>query len=170
MSAFAGTRHDSLMASMLFKVVKSLPAMRSIRRRPRAASRRSPDTLIDPSGNASFAAIASRRGASRATSRSPEPSIASTLCPWGQVANWPIAQSMFPGAPKLVCPSKILERTRSIKKREGGTGHIFSMPMPTARRSLTTPIAWKVLGTCVEAFLQKVLRLRKPQTRFTIDV
>jgi acetyl/propionyl-CoA carboxylase alpha subunit len=40
-SAFAGTRHNSLMSSMLFKVVKSLPAMRSIRRRPRAASRRS---------------------------------------------------------------------------------------------------------------------------------
>ena len=35
-------------------------------KRPRAASRRNPDTVIDPSGNANVAAIESRRGASSA--------------------------------------------------------------------------------------------------------
>jgi hypothetical protein len=55
------------MSLMAFKLVKSLPAMRSIRSRPRAASRRNPDMVIDPSGNANFAAIESRRGASGET-------------------------------------------------------------------------------------------------------
>jgi hypothetical protein len=38
--------------------------MRSIVRRPRAPSRRSPDAVMDPSGNASAAAISSRSGVS----------------------------------------------------------------------------------------------------------
>jgi hypothetical protein len=49
------------------------PVLRSfigpIRSRPRAASRRRPDAVIDPSGNASSAVTKNRRGASRATSR-----------------------------------------------------------------------------------------------------
>jgi hypothetical protein len=49
---------------MLANVVKSLPAIRSITRRPRAPSRRSPDAVIDPSGNATAAAISSRSGVS----------------------------------------------------------------------------------------------------------
>ncbi|HWX05839.1 MAG TPA: hypothetical protein VN065_08415 [Bradyrhizobium sp.] len=65
--AFAWTRHSSLIRLISSRVVKSFPAMRSIRNRPRAASRRNPDTVIDPSGNANFAAIESRRGASGAT-------------------------------------------------------------------------------------------------------
>ena len=38
--------------------------MRSITRRPRSASRRSPDAVIDPSGNAIAAATPSRSGVS----------------------------------------------------------------------------------------------------------
>jgi hypothetical protein len=49
---------------MLAKVVKSLPAIRSITRRPRAPSRRSPASVIEPSGKASVAAISSRSGVS----------------------------------------------------------------------------------------------------------
>jgi hypothetical protein len=49
---------------MLAKVVKSLPAIRSITRRPRVPSRRSPAAVIEPSGKASVAAISSRSGVS----------------------------------------------------------------------------------------------------------
>jgi hypothetical protein len=49
---------------MLAKVVKSFPATRSITRRPRSASRRSPDAVIEPSGKASAAATPSRSGVS----------------------------------------------------------------------------------------------------------
>jgi hypothetical protein len=38
--------------------------MRSMARRPRAPSRRKPDAVIEPSGNASAAAISSRSGVS----------------------------------------------------------------------------------------------------------
>src|SRR5436190_23273733 len=61
---FASTRHKALIRSILAKVVKSLPATRSITRRPRSASRRSPDAVIEPSGKASAAAISSRSGVS----------------------------------------------------------------------------------------------------------
>jgi hypothetical protein len=62
-----GTRQSSLIRLISSSVVKSFPAMRSMRKRPRAASRRNPDTVIDPSGKANFTAIESRRGASGAT-------------------------------------------------------------------------------------------------------
>jgi hypothetical protein len=38
--------------------------MRSMTRRPRAPSRRNPDAVIEPSGNAITAAISNRRGVS----------------------------------------------------------------------------------------------------------
>src|SRR5450755_289195 len=60
--AFADTRHSSLTRSLCASVVKSLLAMRSIMRRPRKASLRSPELVIDPSGNASAAAVDSRIG------------------------------------------------------------------------------------------------------------
>jgi hypothetical protein len=50
------------MRSICASVVKSLPAMRSMMRRPRKASLRSPELVIDPSGNASEAAVDSRIG------------------------------------------------------------------------------------------------------------
>src|SRR5262245_5997706 len=49
-------RHFSLMVAMAASVVKSLPAMRSITSRPRAASRRNPDAVIAPPGKATAAA------------------------------------------------------------------------------------------------------------------
>jgi hypothetical protein len=52
------------MFSILRNVVKSFPATRSMTRRPRSASRRSPAAVIDPSGKAMAAAIASRSGVS----------------------------------------------------------------------------------------------------------
>jgi hypothetical protein len=52
------------MRSMLAKVVKSFPAIRSMTRRPRAPSRRNPAAVIEPSGKASVAAISSRSGVS----------------------------------------------------------------------------------------------------------
>jgi hypothetical protein len=52
---------------MLAKVVKSFAAMRSMTSRPRAASRRNPDAVIEPSGKASAAAISNRRGVSGVT-------------------------------------------------------------------------------------------------------
>src|SRR4051812_38921084 len=66
--AFADTRHSSLMRSICASVVKSLPAMRSITSRPRNASLRSPELVIDPSGNANEAAVDSRMGSSGLTS------------------------------------------------------------------------------------------------------
>ena len=60
--AFCGTRHNALISSMAASVVKSLPATRSITSRPFAASLRNPLAVIDPSGNASAAAISSRSG------------------------------------------------------------------------------------------------------------
>jgi hypothetical protein len=47
--------------------VKSLPAMRSITKRPREASFRNPETVIEPSGKANLAAVDRRIGASPAT-------------------------------------------------------------------------------------------------------
>jgi hypothetical protein len=55
------------MSSMLWSVVKSLPAMRSMMSRPRAASRRRLDAVTPPSGNASAAAVLSRSGSSSPT-------------------------------------------------------------------------------------------------------
>jgi hypothetical protein len=49
---------------MLDKVTKSFPAMRSITSRPRIASRRSPEAVMLPSGNASTAAAFKRSGVS----------------------------------------------------------------------------------------------------------
>jgi hypothetical protein len=69
-------------------VTKSLFAMRSIRSRPRAASRLKPDAVIEPSGNANLAATESLRGESesnRCRSQStmpnhfPKPSKASVV-------------------------------------------------------------------------------------------
>lgn len=62
--SFAWTRHSSLICLMSSSVVKSLPAMRSMHSRPRAASRLSADAVSDPSGNASLAATERRIGAS----------------------------------------------------------------------------------------------------------
>jgi hypothetical protein len=59
---FAVTRHCSLIWLIALSVVKSFPAIRSIARRPRAASRRNPLAVIEPSGKASAAATASRSG------------------------------------------------------------------------------------------------------------
>ena len=61
-SSFSGTRHRSLICSICASVVKSLPAMRSTISRPRAASRRNPEAVIEPSGNAIAAAMPSRSG------------------------------------------------------------------------------------------------------------
>jgi hypothetical protein len=61
------TRQNSLIRSMSASVVKSFPAIRSITSLPRRASLRRPETVIDPSGNASAAAVDNRIGASRAT-------------------------------------------------------------------------------------------------------
>jgi hypothetical protein len=66
-SSFGCNWHNSLMRSMLAKVVKSFPAMRSMTRRPRAPSRRSPAAVIEPSGNAITAAISNRSGVSDVT-------------------------------------------------------------------------------------------------------
>jgi hypothetical protein len=60
--AFGSTRHCFLISLMALSVVKSFPAIRSIARRPRAASRRNPLLVIEPSGKASAAATASRSG------------------------------------------------------------------------------------------------------------
>jgi hypothetical protein len=49
---------------MFSKVVKSLPAMRSRTSRLRVASRRRPDAVIEPFGNAIRAASARRSGVS----------------------------------------------------------------------------------------------------------
>src|SRR5262245_23484113 len=62
--AFASTRHCFLISLIARRVVKSLPAIRSIVSLPRAASRRSPLAVIEPSGNASAAATLSRIGTS----------------------------------------------------------------------------------------------------------
>jgi len=62
--AFRSSRHSSLILSMLASVVKSLPATRSMTRRPLLASRRNPVTVIVPSGKAIAAAMLNRRGAS----------------------------------------------------------------------------------------------------------
>jgi hypothetical protein len=56
------TRHSSLILLTLAKVVKSLPAIRSMTSRPRAASRRSPDADSEPSGKANAAATLNRSG------------------------------------------------------------------------------------------------------------
>src|SRR5262249_59206780 len=55
-------RHFSLMLAMAASVVKSLPAMRSIMSRPRAASRRNPEAVIAPPGNATAAAMSNLSG------------------------------------------------------------------------------------------------------------
>jgi hypothetical protein len=60
--AFGSTRHRFLISLMALSVVKSFPAIRSIASRPRAASRRNPLPVIEPSGKASAAATASRSG------------------------------------------------------------------------------------------------------------
>jgi hypothetical protein len=62
---FAATRHSSRILSIWASVVKSLPAIRSMVRRPLAASRRRLDAVTDPFGNAILAASASRMGVSR---------------------------------------------------------------------------------------------------------
>src|SRR5258708_36069320 len=64
---FGSTRHNSLILSILASVVKSFPAIRSMLRRPRAASRRSPAAVIEPSGNAIAAATPNRSGVSGVT-------------------------------------------------------------------------------------------------------
>jgi hypothetical protein len=56
------TRHNSLIRSIAARVVKSLPAIRSISKRPRRASTRSDFTVMEPSGNARAAAVFSRNG------------------------------------------------------------------------------------------------------------
>src|SRR3954469_25625072 len=61
---FGVTRHLSNILLIAASVVMSLPAMRQISRRPRAASRRKPRAPTDPSGKASSAAKSSRSGAS----------------------------------------------------------------------------------------------------------
>lgn len=65
-ASFAGTRHSSIIRLIALSVVKSFPATRQMRSRPRLASRRNPDAVIEPSGKANLAAIDSRRGASGA--------------------------------------------------------------------------------------------------------
>jgi len=62
--ALAGTRHSCLICSMLAMLVKCLLAMSSTISRPRAASRRSPDAVIEPSGKATAAATLRRSGVS----------------------------------------------------------------------------------------------------------
>jgi hypothetical protein len=55
---------------MSASVVYSFPAIRSVARCPLSRSRRNPDSDMEPSGNAIFAATAKRRGVSNETSSS----------------------------------------------------------------------------------------------------
>jgi len=62
--SFCMTRHFSLISSIARSVVNCLPAMTSIVSLPLLASRRRPDTVIPPSGNASSTARLRRSGVS----------------------------------------------------------------------------------------------------------
>src|SRR5215207_8351585 len=62
------TRHRSTMFLTSAKVVMSLPAILQRRKRPLSASRRRLAFVIEPSGNASFAATSNRSGVSSVTS------------------------------------------------------------------------------------------------------
>ena len=66
-SPFGLTRHFFLISSILRSVVNSLPATFSTLRFPRSLSRRSPDTVMPPSGKAILTAVSRRNGASGST-------------------------------------------------------------------------------------------------------